>query len=1080
MPNQIKLPGTQPEDNIVSLDEVSACANCHGNYDQNVEPLHNWQGSMMSHAGRDPIFWATVAIAEQDFDGSGDLCIRCHNAAGWLDGRSTPTDGSGLDETVDRNGVQCDHCHRLTNPDDSEHLGEQNDPFVANDADEGGNPVEGNYGSGEYVVTFSNTTKLGPYADANPPPAAHSALQSQFHRSPELCGTCHDVSNPVTGDLAHNNGAQVDLNYNGGLDSPLDAKVAFNYRPFQYGVVERTYSEHKASRLGDTLVSDYPNLPADLQTGALKRAYDAAIASNPSGNGDYVDGAPRYFSCQTCHMPPVRGKGASRPGGRFAPPVRDDLPKHDLTGGNYWMPEAMQWLDARGRLKFGGLTAAENTAMDAGALRARSNLDVAASLSVTGNTIKVINTTTHKLISGYPEGRRMWLNIQWYDASGVLIAEDGAYGNLATQMDLDGDGSNDNVRTLLDLHDHNTRLYEVHGSFTQDWASTLIAVNSSKYSDLVIGFDRVTGQPTATVTDVAAQAPGTSMQSFHFVLNNHVLTDTRIPGYGYSFDEAKRRNALPVPANQYGNPGPGGEYNYWDELTMNVPVEAATATIRLMYQPTSWEYVQFLYLANETQNPTLSTTGKDFLDAWLATGMAEPHVMATTTWTNTGVNNNLPVADFTVECVDLSCAFDGSPSSDSDGNIVKYDWAFGDGNTATGQSPNYVYAANGVYTVSLIVTDDDGATDMTQMEVSVGSAANQIPTASFTFQCTELACDFDGSSSNDANGSIVSYAWDFGDNTSATGANVSHTYAAGGSYSVTLTVTDDAGASGSSTQTVSVTIATNPAPTASYTYQCENLVCTFNGSSSTDDSKIVSYTWDFGDGSVPVTLKEPIHSYDFGTDGTYDVTLTVTDDGGATGSVTQTISVVGAVINQAPTASFTFQCTDLACSFDGSNSDDIDGAIVSYAWNFGDGNTATTAGSSVSHTYIADGTYTVSLTVTDDAGATGSISQQVSVVAPANLVPTASFTFQCANLACSFDGSASSDLDGAIVSYAWNFGDDATATTVNVGHTYAVAGTYTVSLTVTDDANATNTATQNVTATSIPGPGPGPRGGRRR
>ncbi len=134
VPNQIKLPGTQPEDGIVSLDEVSVCANCHGGYDQNAEPLHNWRGSMMAHAGRDPIFWATVAIAEQDFDGAGDLCIRCHNAAGWLDGRSTPTDGSGLNEITDRNGVQCDLCHRLANPDDSEHQGVQNDPFVANDA----------------------------------------------------------------------------------------------------------------------------------------------------------------------------------------------------------------------------------------------------------------------------------------------------------------------------------------------------------------------------------------------------------------------------------------------------------------------------------------------------------------------------------------------------------------------------------------------------------------------------------------------------------------------------------------------------------------------------------------------------------------------------------------------------------------------------------------------------------------------------------------------------------------------------------------------------------------------------------
>ncbi|MEN8128892.1 MAG: PKD domain-containing protein [Pseudomonadota bacterium] len=690
-------------------------------------------------------------------------------------------------------------------------------------------------------------------------------------------------------------------------------------------------------------------------------------------------------------MPPVRGRGAGRPGGRFAPPVRNDLPKHDLTGGNYWMPEAMQWLDARGRLKFGGLTAAEISGMNDGALRARSNLEAAASLSVEGNRVKVINLTSHKLISGYPEGRRMWLNIQWFDANGVLIAEDGAYGDLATQMDLNGDGSFDSVRTLLDLHDHNTRVYEVHGSFTQEWASQLIAVSSTKYSDLVIGFDRITGQATATVADVAAQAPGTAMQSFHFVLNNHVLTDTRIPGYGYSYNEAKRRNALPVPETQYGNPGPGGEYNYWDELSLNVPAGAATASIRLMYQPTSWEYVQFLYLANETNNPQLVTTGKDFLDAWLATGMAEPHVMASTTWTNPGGTNNPPVAAFTANCVDLSCTFDGSASSDSDGNIVSYDWAFGDGSTATGQSASYSYAADG-------------------------------------------------------------------------------------SYNVSLTVTDDAGDTGSITQTVSVTTA-NLLPSASFTYQCENLVCSFNGSSSSDiDGSIDSYTWDFGDGSTPVTVKEPIHTYTFGTDGIYNVSLTVSDNEGATASVTQTISVVGVPINQIPTASFTFQCTDLGCNFDGSASSDVDGSIVSYAWEFGDGNTG--SGPSVSHIYAAGGSYTVTLSVTDNDDATGSISQTVSVVAPVNLIPTASFTLQCTNLTCSFDGSSSSDSDGNIIRYAWLFGDGTTATGVTVNHTYAAAGSYTVSLTVTDDANATDTATQSVTVSSIPGPGPGPRGGR--
>ncbi|MDX2503628.1 MAG: PKD domain-containing protein [Gammaproteobacteria bacterium] len=894
VPNHIKMPGTQPEDSTVPLDEVSVCANCHGNYDQNAEPLHNWRGSMMAHAGRDPIFWATLAVAEQDFDGAGDLCVRCHNAAGWLQGRSTPTDGSGLDEIIDRNGVQCDHCHRLANPDDTEHLGEQNTPFIANDAEEGGNPVEGDYGSGEYVVTFSNATKLGPFADANPPRNAHAARQSEFHRSPELCGTCHDVSNPVTGDLAHNNGAQIDLNYNGGIGVPLEEQVAFNFRPYEYGVVERTYSEHKSSRLGTTLVSDYPNLPADLQTGAIKRAYDAAIASNPP-SGNYVDGTPRYFTCQTCHLPPVRGKGAGVPAaGRFAPPVRRDMPKHDLTGGNYWMPEAMQWLDARGRLKFGGLTPEEITGMNAGADRARSNLEVAPSLSVTGNTVKVVNTTTHKLISGYPEGRRMWLNIQWLDSNGLLVREDGAYGDLATQMDLDGDGLNDAVRTLLDLHDTNTHVYEVHGGFTQEWANQLVSLNPQQYNDLIIDFDRVTGVPNNTLADLAAKAPGTQQHSFHFVLNNVVMADNRIPSYGYSYDEAKKRNALPVPETQYGNPGPGGEYNYWDELNLNVPANAATASVRLMYQPTSWEYVQFLYLANQTENPQLSSTGRDFLDAWLATGMAEPHVMATTTWTNTGSVNLAPMADFTVNCIELTCSLDGSLSSDQDGSIVSYEWSLGDGTIASGQAIQYTYAADGLYTIALTVTDDAGATDTIQQTVSVAAATstNQAPMASFTFVCTDLNCDFDAAASSDVDGTIVSYLWDFGDGSTASSSVANHSYAADGSYTVTLTVTDDAGATGTLQQIVTVATTVNQNPIASFTFQCTNLNCSFDGSTSSDaDGTIVSYAWDFGDG-VTATGVNVTHTY--AAANTYTVSLTVADDLNASNIVTQNVTVTAA------------------------------------------------------------------------------------------------------------------------------------------------------------------------------------------
>jgi hypothetical protein len=113
-----------------------------------------------------------------------------------------------------------------------------------------------------------------------------------------------------------------------------------------------------------------------------------------------------------------------------------------------------------------------------------------------------------------------------------------------------------------------------------------------------------------------------------------------------SYDQAKVRNALPVPHDQYGNPGAGGTYNYWDELTLNPPAGAAHASIRMFYQPTSWEYVQFLYLANSGQNAFLADEGRFLLEAWLATGMAEPYAMAQATW---GTAPPPPVKDLVID-----------------------------------------------------------------------------------------------------------------------------------------------------------------------------------------------------------------------------------------------------------------------------------------------------------------------------------------------------------------------------------------------------------------------------------------------
>ncbi|MEJ2511167.1 MAG: multiheme c-type cytochrome [Anaerolineales bacterium] len=386
VPAAIQQPGTQPGE-VGNLESPDKCDNCHGGYNTAVEPAFNWRGSMMANAGRDPIFWATLAIAEQDFDGAGDLCIRCHSAGGWYAGRSEPTDGSGL-MSGDSDGVDCDTCHKMTNPNNSEFLGVMNVPFIANDG-----LGNGFYGSG-ILSLWGGSEKLGPYVDAA---ARHQFMQSEFHRSKDFCGSCHDVSNPVVGDLAPNNGTQPTADYeviaSGDPTSPVDQKAAFNNFPYQYGIVERTYSEFYSGALSSTLVQDYDTLPSDLQTGAIQSVYNAAL-------GNYADGSPRYFTCQTCHMRAITGVGCNKKGA----PVRTDLPLHDLTGGNYWMPEAIQYQDAADTLRLGGgLTTTQVNALNAGKDRASQQLNLAASLEVSGNKLRITNLTGHILISGYPE-----------------------------------------------------------------------------------------------------------------------------------------------------------------------------------------------------------------------------------------------------------------------------------------------------------------------------------------------------------------------------------------------------------------------------------------------------------------------------------------------------------------------------------------------------------------------------------------------------------------------------------------------------------------------------------------------------
>jgi PKD repeat protein len=179
--------------------------------------------------------------------------------------------------------------------------------------------------------------------------------------------------------------------------------------------------------------------------------------------------------------------------------------------------------------------------------------------------------------------------------------------------------------------------------------------------------------------------------------------------------------------------------------------------------------------------------------------------------------------------------------------------------------------------------------------------------------------------------------------------------------------------------------------------------------------------------------------------------------------------------NQPPVADFAFDPPTggypLKVSFDASASHDPDGTVVAYAWTFGDGGTGT--GKIIDHTYQKIGTFNILLKVTDDKGATGTCTKQITVSKP-NINPTAEFAFTPTTgiypLVVNFDASASRDPDGTIVSYAWTFGDGGTGTGKLTSHTYHKSGTFSVKLTVTDNRGGTGTKTKSITVLDLYGP----------
>ncbi|KAA0002972.1 MAG: PKD domain-containing protein [Thermoplasmata archaeon] len=401
-------------------------------------------------------------------------------------------------------------------------------------------------------------------------------------------------------------------------------------------------------------------------------------------------------------------------------------------------------------------------------------------------------------------------------------------------------------------------------------------------------------------------------------------------------------------------------------------------------------------------------------------------------------------------------------SVDIDGFVTVWLWDFGDGNISYEQNPNHSYWDNGNYTITLTVTDDDGALHTIQKEITI---TNIPPIADFSWipslpSTSDFIYFMDNSS--DLDGNIVNYTWNFGDGNMSYEKDAMHKYADNGTYTVTLLIRDNDNATDVVVKKITVS---NVPPHADFTFTPTSpkdvQTVTFGDLSSDSDGNIVAWYWDFGDGTTS-TEKEPKHMYP--DDGTYSINLTVTDDDGATNKITKIILVR----NDPPQANFYYlpsSPTDLDEISFHDISEDADGNIVSWKWVFGDGNTSNEQ--NPTHRYFNNGIYTVKLTVTDDDTDSDTVVYDITI---ANAPPIANFSYtptSPTDLEKITFMDNSSDLDGNIVNYTWNFGDGNVSYERNVSHQYGDDGNYTVTLKVKDDDGATASIQKEIVVENV-------------
>ena len=574
-------PGTQPPGQFETFDQIVSsqnCSFCHAEFNVETAPYDPWVASLMGQSARDPVWHAAITVANKDVKFGAETCIRCHAPGAWLKGKSFNTDFSNIFELFDEDdfdGINCNFCHRAVNPVPCDDPGAPENCYVPGRSALGFPPASGDrddpfgdafpdstiianlVASGDFPQHQSNAQfvidpldmRRGPYGPDEIDPTwygIHGAtnghyiwlVESPYHRQSAFCGQCHDVSNPLFM-KDHATGRYE-------LTQLEDGKSHPTGNPNDMYPEQRTYSEW--------LISDF------AETGV--------VFEDDRFGGYFPEGADRTIrSCQDCHMPRQVGAACvfeENPND----PQRYDIGQHSFAGANTWVVGAIkERFEALGQdSSITGLTTKRVEAAKARTiqmLKDASDMELAVTSSGLLR-VRIINQTGHKLPTGYPEGRRMWINVRFYDEGDHLIGESGAYDYATATLD-----------------EHGTKIYEMKAGISPEVAAA---------TNLPVG------------------------ESFHLALNNVRIFDNRIPARGSTLEELKAIGADAVPVAYPDN-------QYWDDTEYSMPEGTRSVVATLYYQTSTREYMEFL------RDNAEHGLGEVAHDLWVGHGMSAPEPM---------------------------------------------------------------------------------------------------------------------------------------------------------------------------------------------------------------------------------------------------------------------------------------------------------------------------------------------------------------------------------------------------------------------------------------------------------------------